>query len=204
VVPTSNQQLDIKTAFLNGELPGELFMRCPPGFETPGKIWRLHKAIYGLKQAAQTWYETMKRQLHEKGFSVADSDQCLYIAHLGGSLVLVVVHVDDCLIAAAAPAMQLAKDTIRSLYEMKDLGPALLPRPRNCAGQGQQALVVGTDRLHTSCSGNFQPYRLQPPRCPHGCRHPADPGWYSAWPRCGKSAQPQRAVLLPDRLLSLM
>jgi Reverse transcriptase (RNA-dependent DNA polymerase) len=83
------EQLDIKTAFLNGELPGELFMRCPPGFETPGKVWRLHKAIYGLKQAAQTWYETMKRQLHEKGFSVADSDPCLYIAHLGGSLLRV-------------------------------------------------------------------------------------------------------------------
>jgi hypothetical protein len=118
------EQLDIKTAFLNGELPGEVYMRCPPGFESKNKVWRLHKAIYGLKQAALTWYDTMKKSLLAKGFSVGDSDPCLFMAELEGSKVLMVVHVDDCLIVAAPSAMAATKRIINSLYEMKDLGPA--------------------------------------------------------------------------------
>jgi hypothetical protein len=118
------EQLDIKTAFLNGELPGEVYMQCPPGFDGAGKVWLLHKAIYGLKQAAQTWYETMTRTFREKGFQVADSDPCLYVNKLGGSLVLMVVHVDDFLLVAPKPAMVAAEAAIGSLFEMKDLGCA--------------------------------------------------------------------------------
>ena len=46
-------QLEVKTAFLNGDLESEVYMKCQPGFEVPGKVWKLEKALYGLRQAAE-------------------------------------------------------------------------------------------------------------------------------------------------------
>ena len=55
------KQLDVKTAFLNGDLTEEIYLQPPDGFEdSEGKVWRLHKALYGLKQAAQAWHEKLK------------------------------------------------------------------------------------------------------------------------------------------------
>jgi hypothetical protein len=56
-------QLDVKTAFLNGELQKELYMAPLPGSESSGKVWRLHKAIYGLKQATRAWHMKLKAAL---------------------------------------------------------------------------------------------------------------------------------------------
>jgi len=62
-------QMDMKSAFLNGDLENEIFMRIPQGVELKGgEVWLLHKALYGLKQALREWYLKLKGKLEELGF----------------------------------------------------------------------------------------------------------------------------------------
>ena len=80
-------QLDVKTDFLNGDLTQELYMKCPPGFEVPGKVWVMKKALYGLRQAAQAWYMKLKDSLLGAGFTVSPTDPCLYMLKFRGETV---------------------------------------------------------------------------------------------------------------------
>lgn len=74
--------LDVKTAFLNGDLQETVFMEQPEGFIVQGmenKVYKLNKAIYGLKQAAKAWYEKINKVLCEKlGFSKSSLEPCVY------------------------------------------------------------------------------------------------------------------------------
>ena len=71
------QQLDVKTAFLNGDLTEEIYLQPPDGFEdSEGKVWRLHKALYGLKQAAQAWHEKLKTSFATIGLKASEADPC--------------------------------------------------------------------------------------------------------------------------------
>jgi hypothetical protein len=119
-------QLDVKTAFLNGDLEEEIYMKCPPGFEVPGKVWRLKKALYGLRQAAQAWHKKLKTTLLTSGFSVSLTDPCLYMIKHQGELVYLLVHVDDCLVVGTSTGVQYAKDVLKSLFDIKDMGPVSL------------------------------------------------------------------------------
>ena len=63
-------QMDVKSAFLNGELNEEIYMRVPPGYKAaPGTVWRLKKALYGLKQASREWYKKLSSELSSLGFT---------------------------------------------------------------------------------------------------------------------------------------
>jgi hypothetical protein len=115
-------QLDVKTAFLNGDLTEEIYMKCPPGFEVPGTVWRLQKALYGLLQAAQAWYSNLKSSLLGAGFYVSTADPCLYLMQFRGEFVCMLVHVDDCLVVGNAAGVSHAKVIIEIFFEVKDLG----------------------------------------------------------------------------------
>ncbi|GKA70384.1 retrovirus-related pol polyprotein from transposon TNT 1-94 [Tanacetum coccineum] len=75
--------MDVKTAFLNGELKEEVYVHQPEGFvdpERPHHVYRLKKALYGLKQAPRAWYDTLSRFLLAQGFSkesMANAEQAL-------------------------------------------------------------------------------------------------------------------------------
>jgi Reverse transcriptase (RNA-dependent DNA polymerase) len=116
------QQLDVKTAFLNGEIQGEVYLKCPPGYEVPGKVWRLKKAIYGLKQAALAWYERLNAALLELGFVACDADPCLYIKDIEVACVFLIVHVDDCILIGKPAALRSVKKAIAGLFEVSDIG----------------------------------------------------------------------------------
>ena len=87
------RQLDVKTAFLNGQLDDdeEIYMEQPPRYAVPGeesKVCKLNKSIYGLKQAPRCWYLTLHTYLVQVGFDRCTQEVCLYIKRVGDSVVL--------------------------------------------------------------------------------------------------------------------
>jgi hypothetical protein len=71
-------QMDVKSAFLNGVLEEEVYVRQPPGFESeikyPHRVYKLRKALYGLKQAPRAWYGRLRGFLFERGFEIGKVD----------------------------------------------------------------------------------------------------------------------------------
>ena len=92
------RQLDVNNAFLNGELTEEVYMQQPEGYGTGDKVCKLHKAIYGLKQASRAWYEKLKSTLSNMGFSQVKSDNSLYMKKGIHGTVFILVYVDVMLI----------------------------------------------------------------------------------------------------------
>jgi hypothetical protein len=75
------QQMDVKSAFLNGPLNELVFVKQPPGFENPkfpNHVYKLDKALYGLKQAPRAWYEHLKELLVDRGFEIGVIDPTLF------------------------------------------------------------------------------------------------------------------------------
>ena len=91
-------QIDVKTAFLHGDLEQEVFLRQPSGFESeefPDHVYRLDKAVYGLKQAPRAWYDTLAAYLINKGYSRGAIDNTMFIKRTKSSIILAQVYVDD-------------------------------------------------------------------------------------------------------------
>jgi hypothetical protein len=74
-------QMDVKSAFLNGPISEEVYVEQPLGFEDPhfpNHVCKLHKALYGFKQAPRAWYECLKDFLLKKGFEIGKADPTLF------------------------------------------------------------------------------------------------------------------------------
>jgi hypothetical protein len=94
-------QMDVKTAFLNGELEEKIYMDQPDGFIANGQeneVCKLLKSLYGLKQAPKQWHEKFDNTLTSAGFIVNEADKCIYYRHGGGKSVILCLYVDDILI----------------------------------------------------------------------------------------------------------
>jgi hypothetical protein len=94
------EAMDIKTAFLYGELNEEIYMEQPEGFAKRGQenqVCRLKKAIYGLKQALRTWNEKLHITLLEQGFKCTRLDTSVYVYSHDYAEVILIVYVDDLL-----------------------------------------------------------------------------------------------------------
>jgi len=119
-------QLDVKTAFLNGELEEEIWVVQPPGYELGGKgmSCRLKKALYGLRQAPRAWYNRLQAELALHGFVPSESDPGLYVKHDKGGSTYLLVWVDDILVAGSAKSVQGVKDVLRASFDVRDLGEA--------------------------------------------------------------------------------
>jgi hypothetical protein len=91
-------QMDVKSAFLNGDLEEEVYMEKPKGFsltDNPNYVYKLKKALYELKQAPRAWYYGLEKNLQEKGFKKGIVDSNLYVKSEGDNLLVVLVYVDD-------------------------------------------------------------------------------------------------------------
>ena len=84
---------DIKSAFLYGDLQEVIYMQLPKDFETNGKICKLKKAIYGLKQAPQQWFKRLTDFLKSEGLIQLKTDQCVFKS--ANTKLFVGIHVDD-------------------------------------------------------------------------------------------------------------
>lgn len=119
-------QLDIKTAFLNGELEEQVYACQPPGYEegSTDMVCHLQKALYGLKQAPRAWHNTLKAELEEMGFVPSAADPSLFIKN-GKNPVYLLTYVDDILVITADTTLLTAtKARIQQKFEARDLGNA--------------------------------------------------------------------------------
>lgn len=118
---------DAKTAFLNGELEEEIFMKQPPGFKQTGSedlVCHLRRSLYGLKQSARNW----NRKLHDVLTSISliqsEHDPCLYTCKHKDNVLYVIVHVDDILaVSNQEKIIQSLESKLNSHFEIKNLGP---------------------------------------------------------------------------------
>jgi hypothetical protein len=90
-------QFHAVTAFLHDDADTTIYMELPEGFKEEGYVCRLRRSLYGLKQAPRIWYQCVKRVLVSHGFTMAQSDNCVF--HKKDCVVC--VYVDDFLVAAA-------------------------------------------------------------------------------------------------------
>jgi transposase InsO family protein len=121
-------QVDIQSAFLNGELDEDVYVQYPPGVPNPepGTACHLQRALYGLKQAPRAWHTCLDKQLASMGFRPSAADPSLY-ASSGEERTLLLVYVDDILIASPTLAgVQKVKAALRAAWQTHDLGEARL------------------------------------------------------------------------------
>ena len=98
-------QTDVKTAFLQGELNEEIYMKQPTGYiekENPDYVCKLNRSTYGLKQAARNWNSAIDTFLKERDYKMCSADSCLYIKSVEGKdgkihFVILALYVDDIL-----------------------------------------------------------------------------------------------------------
>ena len=120
--------MDVKTAFLNGDLEENVYMAQPKGFVMEGKErlgCRLKKSIYGLKQASRQWYLKFDQTIKNFGFKDNVEDNCVYAKFKNGKFIFLVLYVDDILLASSDVSLLLeTKKFLSSKFDMKDLGEA--------------------------------------------------------------------------------
>ncbi|KAK1415826.1 hypothetical protein QVD17_31614 [Tagetes erecta] len=146
-------QMDVKTAFLNGDLQEDVFMTQPEGFKPKGKehlVCKLKKSIYGLKQSSRQWYLKFDEVMKKEGFIKNQVDQCTYLKMSGSNFTILVLYVDDILLASnSLDMLHESKRLLSHNFDMKDLGEAShiigieihRDRPRGTLGLSQKAYI---------------------------------------------------------------
>ena len=123
------KQLDVKTAFLHGDLKEEIYIDQLEGFKVKGKehmICKLKKSMYSLKQASRQWYKKFDSFMVGHGYTRTNADHCVYVRKFpNGKFVILLLYVDDMLIVGqdAGVIGNLQKDLFKS-FDLKDLGLA--------------------------------------------------------------------------------
>ena len=117
--------MDVTSAFLNGDLEEEVYMKQPQGVIQKGQehlVCKLKRSIYGLKQSPRCWNQTLDTQLKELGFIQSPSDPCIYTSTKQG-LMIIAIYVDDIVIAGKSEK-QIAsiKSAIAKQFQVKDMG----------------------------------------------------------------------------------
>ena len=120
-------QLDVKSAFLHGELVEQVFVDQPPGYVKKGSkhmVYKLKRALYGLKQAPRSWYNRIDTYFSKAGFHKSPYEHTLYIkTGEKGNLLIVCLYVDDLIFTGNDEGMlRTFKQSIMKEFEMTDLG----------------------------------------------------------------------------------
>uniref|UniRef100_A0A2N9IAK3 CCHC-type domain-containing protein n=1 Tax=Fagus sylvatica TaxID=28930 RepID=A0A2N9IAK3_FAGSY len=117
-------QMDVKNAFLNGDLTEKVYMQAPPGYsDCPDKVCLLRRALYGLKQAPRAWFAKFSSIVHQFGFSSSSHDTALFIRRSDKGMILLLLYVDDMIITGDDHSgISDFKLFLHQQFEMKDLG----------------------------------------------------------------------------------
>jgi hypothetical protein len=117
--------MDVKSAFLHGDLQEEIYMKQPTGYVQNDSILvcRLKKYLYGLKQALRAWYAKMDNFLLGTGFSRCHFDSNVYTKKVGSHLIILVLYVDDLILTGSDPKrLNHVKISLKKNFEMTNLG----------------------------------------------------------------------------------
>jgi hypothetical protein len=98
-------QMSVKSVFLNRVIQAEVFVRQPTGFQNPkypNRVYKLSKALYGFKQAPQTWYAGLKTFLLEHGYVMGSVDKTLFTLKYGNDFLLVQIYLNDIIFGASS------------------------------------------------------------------------------------------------------
>ena len=124
-------QMDVKTAFLNGSIEHNIYMSQPEGFidpDHPDYVCKLKKSIYGLKQSARCWNQTLDSFLLRNGYRKNGADECIYVKSKRNddgliSFVILAIYVDDIIpISNDVEMLNEEKELLRKEFEMVDQG----------------------------------------------------------------------------------
>ena len=118
--------MDAITAFLQGELKENIYIIPPEGYENlNGKVLKLNKSIYGLKQSSRLWNQKLDKTLKEIGMAQSRVDPCIYFRLCKAKLLIVAVYVDDLLVFTNCQEFKTnLKTKLQDNFNMKDLGAA--------------------------------------------------------------------------------
>jgi hypothetical protein len=124
------EQLDVKTAFLHGDLEEEIYMEQPAGSTTRGKehiVYHLKKSLYGLKQSPRQWYKKFDSFMVEHGYDITTCDHCVFVKKFSdGEFIILLLYMDDMLIVGHDTSkIDRLKEELSKSFAMKDLGPTI-------------------------------------------------------------------------------
>ena len=116
--------MDVKNAFLNGDLSEEVYMQPPPGLSVDSnKVCHLQRALYGFKQAPQAWLAKFSFTIFRLGYTASQYDSALFLRHTDKGTILLLLYMDDMIITGDdLSGIQELKDFLSQQFEMKDLG----------------------------------------------------------------------------------
>ena len=121
-------QMNVRTAFLNGNLEEEIYMDQPIGFVSKGQednVCHLKRSIYGLKHFSRSWYLRFHEVITSLGLSMASEDHCVHVKRSTGGIMFLTLYFDDILLVGNNLEMiEATKKWLSSFFEMKDMGEA--------------------------------------------------------------------------------
>jgi len=121
------QQMDVVTAYIQGDLADEIYMKQPPMFEIESKcqkVCKLLRPIYGLKQSGREWHRKLRHKLNEIGLQNSELEPCIFHGEIDNVKLIIIVYVDDLLLFSKSLDVIIKVKTILSQsFRMKDLGP---------------------------------------------------------------------------------
>lgn len=118
------EQMDVETAFLNGHVKSEVYVNQPEGYETgDNKVYKLQKALYGLKESPRVWYDCFDKFIKKLNFIRSNYDYCLYVNQANKDPIYILIFVDDMLICCKDKnKIDEVKTSLMKRFAIKDLG----------------------------------------------------------------------------------
>ena len=116
--------MDVKNAFLNGDLSEEVYMQSSHGLSVESnKICHIRRALYGLKQAPRAWFAKFSSTISRLGYMASHYDYALFLRRINKGTILLLLYVNDMIITSDdLSGIQELKDFLSQQFEMKDLG----------------------------------------------------------------------------------
>ena len=116
------KQPNVKSAFLYSDIDGETYLESPEGYQKPGKVWKLNKAIYGLKQSPRLWYFHRTKALNNMNLTVTDFDPYILVS----KDLYCCIYVDDILIARKSNLVNQCIEQLQSSFKCNSIETSVL------------------------------------------------------------------------------